>query len=181
MRNIVPSIVAIASASCVAFTSAGCSWIGVTRVPERPVSPAPPVTCTRSVAAPVGDTILAALAVIAGGTMTAYGSNPFCLSSSCPSEPGLIWGGVGLMAVGVTLGVSAGFGYSWTADCREIGDLQEACIAGVEASCKNLQLGPPEKPNRGARCSGPEDCRGGTECKPSDEGQGVCVDKAPVR
>jgi hypothetical protein len=174
-------VAAVAAASWVAFSSTGCSWIGVTRAPERPVNPTPHVECTRSVAAPVGDTVLGALALIAGGAMTWAGTSPICLSTSCPADTGLIWGGVGLMAVGLTLGVSAGFGYAWTSDCREIGDLQESCIVGVEVSCTNLKVGPPEKSNRGARCGGPQDCKGSTECKLSSEGYGICVEKIPTK
>jgi hypothetical protein len=129
----------------------------------------------------VGDTVLGSLALVGGVGMALAGANPICLSSTCPSENGLIWGGVAVAAAGVALGVSAGFGYAWTAECREIGNLQLSCISGVEASCSNLKFGPPEKPNRGARCDGPQDCKGGTECKESSDGYGICVDKAPAR
>jgi hypothetical protein len=175
------TVAAVGAASWVVLTSGGCSWIMVTRAPERPVGPTPPVTCTRSVAAPVVDTVVGSLAVIGGAGMAAFGSNPICLNSSCPSDSGLIWGGVALAAAGVVLGVSSGFGYAWTAECREIGALQQSCIVGVEASCTNLEVGPPEKPNRGARCEGPNDCKGGTECKESSDGRGICVDGASTK
>lgn len=171
----------VAVAAWMMSVSGGCSWIAVTRAPERPVDPSPLVTCTRSVAAPVSDTILGSLALIGGIGMTAYGSHPLCLSSTCSSDSGLIWGGVGLAVAGVALGVSAGFGYSWTAECREMGDLQLSCISGVEASCANLKVGPPEKPNRGDRCNGPQDCKGGTECQESSEGYGICLERLPAR
>ena len=174
-------VVAFGAASWVAFCGSGCSWIAVTRAPERPVAPSPPVECTRSVAAPVVDTVVGSLALVGGVGMVAAGNHPICLSTSCPSEPGLVWGGVALAAVGVALGVSAGFGYAWTAECREVGALQNSCIVGVEASCTNLKVGPPEKPNRGARCDGPQDCKGGTECRQSSDGFGICADGAPAR
>ena len=174
-------VVVVAAASWVSLTSSGCSLIAVTRAPERPVDPAPPVACTRSVAAPVIDTVVGSLALISGIGMAAAGANPICLSSTCPSDSGLIWGGVAVAAAGVALGVSAGFGYAWTAECRQIGGLQLSCISGIEDSCLNLKVGPPEKPNRGARCAGPQDCKGGTECKESSEGYGICVDKVPAR
>jgi hypothetical protein len=122
----------------------------------------------------VGDTVISALTLVSGVGMTGFGavwgtSNQY------------LWGGIALLAVGVTTGVSAGLGYAWTSDCREIADLQLSCISGVEASCVNLKVGPPEKPNRGARCDGPQDCKGATECKGSSEGYGVCVDKVPAR
>jgi hypothetical protein len=165
-------VAAVAAATWMAFTASGCSWIGVTRAPERPVDPSPPVSCTRSVVAPVGDTLISVLTLVSGIGLTAFGG-------VWGTSNAYLWGGIGLLAVGVTTGVSAGFGYSWTADCREIGDLQVSCIAGVEASCRNLKVGPPEKSNRGARCNGPQDCTGGAECKQSSEGHGVCVDKGP--
>ncbi|MCX5731122.1 MAG: hypothetical protein NTY18_07190 [Deltaproteobacteria bacterium] len=167
-------VVAVALALLLAIPSGGCSWIGVTKPPSRPIDATPPVQCTSGVAAPVGDTILSVLTLVSGIGMTAFGS-------LWSSNNVYVWGGIGLLAVGVTTGVSAGFGYNWTADCRELEELQNKCIAGVEASCKNLQVGPPDKPNRGANCSKPEDCKGGTECKKSDEGQGICVEKVPTK
>jgi hypothetical protein len=181
-------VVAVALALLLAIPSGGCSWIGVTKPPSRPIDATPPVQCTSGVAAPVGDTIIGVLAIIAGAVMTSYGAsggpcsyNVLGSSAPCPADPGFVWGGVGIMTVGVAAVVSAGFGYNWTADCRELEELQNKCIAGVEASCKNLQVGPPDKPNRGANCSKPEDCKGGTECKKSDEGQGICVEKVPTK
>lgn len=132
---------AVMAATCTAVTAGGCSWIGVTRAPERPVSAAPPAVCTRSVAAPVGDTILGGLAVIAGGALIYTSSHQICLSG-CPTDQGLLWGGIAAVAAGVTLGVSAGFGYAWTAECREIQEQQSACISGIEASCAALRVLP---------------------------------------
>jgi hypothetical protein len=46
--------------------------------------------------------------------------------------------GVVLGAAAVPLAYSAGFGYSTTAECRDLKDAQLACISGVEASCNRL-------------------------------------------
>jgi len=136
-------VVAVALAFLLAIPSGGCSWIGVTKPPSRPIDATPPVQCTRSVAAPVGDTIIGVLAVATGVALTVLGTNPIGLCNPpCPADTGAIWGGVGLMALGVTAIISAGFGYSWTADCRELEELQQKCIAGVEASCVALRAEP---------------------------------------
>jgi hypothetical protein len=137
-------LVSVAVAVLLFHATAGCSWIGVTRAPPRPVDPVPPVQCTRSVAAPVGDTILGVLAIATGVALTSFGNKPVCVGS-CPGDQGAIWAGVGAIAAGVTLGVSAGFGYAWTADCRELEEMQDRCIAGVEASCQALREDPAEE------------------------------------
>ena len=54
----------------------GCSWIFVTKVPELPVPPEPPVACTTSVASPVIDTVAAALVAAMGVAFIASGTIP---------------------------------------------------------------------------------------------------------
>jgi len=66
--------VAISVAVLLVIPSGGCSWIGVTSPPQRPVDAAPPVQCTRSTSAPVGDTIISVLAVLGGLGTLAYGA-----------------------------------------------------------------------------------------------------------
>jgi len=51
----------------------------------------------------------------------------------------LIGVGVGVAALGAVLGVSAGFGYSDTAECRELQQTQLSCVNGVEDSCRVLK------------------------------------------
>ena len=139
-------IVAVALALLLAIPSGGCSWIGITKPPSRPIDATPPVSCTTGVAAPVGDTIIGVLTVATGVAVVAYAANPMCLygcaSQSKTGYIGYIWAGVGAIVLGVTAGVSAGFGYSWTAECRELEELQNRCIAGVEASCAALRAEP---------------------------------------
>lgn len=172
---------AISVAVLLVIPSGGCSWIGVTSPPQRPVDAAPPVQCTRSTSAPVGDTIISVLAVLGGLGTLAYGAGGgYCFSfslpggqpapaPSCPAIQGAVWAGVGIMAVGVAAGISAGFGYSWTAECRELEGLQTACLAGVEDSCTALRQKPPssqrqERPPSGFEAGQP--CAADAECRP---------------
>ena len=130
-------IVAVALAWLLAIPSGGCSWIGITRPPSRPIGATPPVQCTTGVAAPVGDTIIGVLTVAIGVALVAIAG-----STDDKDSAGAIAAGVGIMALGATAGVSAGFGYGWTAECRELEELQKKCIAGVEASCAALRAEP---------------------------------------
>jgi hypothetical protein len=175
-------VVASGLALLLAIPSGGCSWIGVTRPPQRPVDTAPPVQCTRSTAAPVGDTIISVLTLLGGIGTLAYGAaGGICFNgmfggtpAPCPAIPGAVWAGVGIMAVGVAAGVSAGFGYSWTAECRELEDMQTACLAGVEDSCTALRQKPPSSERQERSSSGFEagkfeagkPCAADTECRP---------------
>ena len=173
---------AISVAVLFGISTGGCSWIGVTSPPQRPVDAAPPVQCTRSVAAPVGDTIIGVLALLAGAGTISYGaSGGVCLNgmfggpaAPCPVIQGAVWGGVGIIVAGVVAFVSAGFGYNWTADCRELESLQTACLAGVEDSCAALrekpsssqrQEIPPSGFEAGKPCAADAECRPGLICR----------------
>jgi len=174
--------VAISVAILLVIPSGGCSWIGVTSPPQRPVDAAPPVQCTRSTSAPVGDTIIGVLAVLGGVGTVAYGSSGgICMNgmwggppAPCPVIQGAVWGGAGIIVAGVAALVSAGFGYSWTAECRELEELQTACLAGVEDSCTALrqkppssqrQEGPPSGFEAGKPCAADAECRPGLICR----------------
>jgi len=157
----------LAGAWLTVVATGGCSWIAVTRPPPRPVDPAPPVLCTQSVAAPVVDTIVGVAAVGAGATVT-WLSTTCLMPGSCPTSTGGVVAGAALIALGVVEGVSAGFGYAWTAECRELSGLQAKCISGVEASCAGLR-GPPTDPRgRGdvsQPCRSDAECRAGLSCR----------------
>ena len=90
-------IVAVALALVLAIPSGGCSWIGITKPPSRPVDATPPVQCTTGVAAPVGDTIIGVLAIAAGAVVVGFATNPMCLGSggACSSETGPFGLGLG--------------------------------------------------------------------------------------
>jgi hypothetical protein len=136
-------IVAVALALLLAIPSGGCSWIGITKPPNRPIDATPPVQCTTGVAAPVGDTIIGVLAIATGVAVIAIAGG-----TSNKDSAGVIAAGVGAIALGGTAGVSAGFGYTWTAECRELEELQKKCIAGVEASCSALRAEPSSSKDR---------------------------------
>jgi hypothetical protein len=127
-------IVAVALASLLAIPSGGCSWIGITRPPSRPIDATPPVQCTTGVAAPVGDTIIGVLTAATGVAVVAF--------SAIFADSEYIWAGVGGIALGATALASSIYGYNWTSECRELEELQNRCIAGVEASCAALRAEP---------------------------------------
>jgi hypothetical protein len=123
----------------------GCSWIFVNKPPPDPVPVTPPVVCTTSVASPVVDTVLAAAALGTGIAVIAISSKSSgsctggfgCIDLSGLNTAGMV-SGVVLAATAIPLAFSAGYGYSTTAECRELKDTQLACISGVEASCSRL-------------------------------------------
>jgi len=130
--------VAVSLAMLLAIPSGGCSWIGITKPPSRPIDATPPVQCTTGVAAPVGDTIIGVLTVATGVAVVAFAAS----MGSNKDSAGAIVAGVGGIALGATALASSIYGYNWTAECRELEELQKKCIAGVEASCAALRAEP---------------------------------------
>jgi len=132
-------------AGCALVPGTGCSWIFVNQPPSDPVPVAPPVVCTTSVASPIVDTVLAAAALgvgIATAAMSSKSGGTCTGSFGCMNMSGLNTAGT---AMGVVLGLaavplaySAGYGYSTTAECRELKASQLACVSGVEASCNRF-------------------------------------------
>ena len=122
----------------------GCSWILINKPPPEPVPVTPPVVCTTSVASPVVDTVLAVAALGTGIAAIAMSSESSgsCTGIGCVDLSGLNTAGVVAGAVigaaAIPLAFSAGYGYSTTAECRELKDTQLACISGVEGSCSRL-------------------------------------------
>jgi hypothetical protein len=153
-------------ASCALVPGTGCSWIFVNQPPPAPLPVAPPVVCTSSVATPIIDTVLATAALSVGIATVAMSSKSSgsctggfgCLDLSGLNTVGMVAGAV-LGATAVPLAFSAGYGYSTTAECRELKDSQLACISGVEASCNrvmNAALAECEKSSQEA-CASPGD------------------------
>ena len=123
------------------LATAGCSWVFVQTPPQGPLPPVPPVTCTSQVAAPVADTVGAVLLGVSGGIVTAAG-----LGASQECEPWCTGEKVVLVTTGLlelgaatALAFSAGHGYSTTAECRDLKEMQLSCSSGVEASCVKLR------------------------------------------
>jgi hypothetical protein len=153
----------------------GCSWIFVHQPPTDPIRVAPPVVCTTSVASPVVDTVLAAAALGTGIAAVAMNSKSSgsctggfgCLDMSGLKTAGIV-AGVVLGATAIPLAFSAGYGYSATAECRELKDAQLACISGVEASCNRLMRGALEECERSSK----EACNSaGDGCRSCHEGR----------
>jgi hypothetical protein len=110
----------VAGALALANSASGCSWIGV----KRPAPPGqPPVRCTESPAAPIVDTVMAAL-----GGLSVLGSIPVFAASSMSKGEGAgllaIIVGVPMVAAGAftaaLYGSSAAYGYSATRECRAL-------------------------------------------------------------
>jgi len=121
----------------------------VTKAPALSVPSEPPAACTTSVASPVIDTVSAALAAAMGVAFIASGTTPvapcsppdWCFAQDMARglTTGLaVTGGV-LLASAIPLAFSAGYGYSKTADCRQVKETQLVCMSGVEAACLTLK------------------------------------------
>ena len=130
---------------CALLPGAGCSWIFVNQPPSDPVPVAPPVVCTSSVASPIVDTVLASAALsvgIATLAMSSKSSGSCTGGFGCLDMTGLNTLGIAVGAVlglaAVPLAFSAGYGYSATAECRDLKSSRLACISGVEESCNLL-------------------------------------------
>lgn len=170
----------------------GCSWIFVSKPPPEPIPMTPPLACTTSVASPVLDTIFAsaALGLGVGGIVAGTRPEPDCSSPSwCFNglfrglNTGVAIAGGMLVATAIPLAFSAAYGYSTTAECRELTESQLACVSGVEASCLRLTIDPgttrsvPQSvpQNVGAPCASHDDCTGGARCDPVSGSQSRCV------
>ena len=119
--------------------SSGCSLLTVTKPPPGPVDATKPVQCTTNIEAPISDTIASLVLMPVGALTIAVGSGD---SAFTKRSEGTIWAGIGIAAVGAVSLVSAGFGYAWTSECRELKSqqLQQQCLSGVEESCAALRV-----------------------------------------
>jgi hypothetical protein len=177
-RSTVAMVLAFAAAP-----GTGCSWIFVDRPPPEPVPATTQVACTTSVASPVIDTTLAGLALGLGIAGIVAGSHPapacsgWCFGTGFLTtvNTGTVVAGGVLVASAAPLALSAAYGYSTTAKCRELTDARLACVSGVESSCKRLTVEPQVAANVGVPCVVQEDCKGGTTCEPGTGSQRRCV------
>lgn len=123
----------------------GCSWAFVHKAPTPPIPLEPFATCTESVAAPILDTVGAAsmLAVAAGGgfvlSLTCLDWNQ---TGHCPTAALAAIGALPGAALAVVYGFSAWYGYRHTAACRELLELQRACLGGDPRACRRIQEDP---------------------------------------
>jgi hypothetical protein len=132
----------------------GCSWITVNRPPTGPVAKDERLDCTTSVAAPVADTVIGSAALVTGGTGVGVGIAALaapCDATTCwITEPvAITYAAIGAVLLGLAVAeaFSAAYGFSRTAECRDLEQAQLACVSGVEASCARLrQRGPDPAP-----------------------------------
>jgi hypothetical protein len=150
------TILALAS-----IPTAGCSWLFVNKPPEPPTPASPPIECTASVAAPLIDTLAAALLAGAGVAGFIYGAQPDQCSGGCwfTLKSEAMAGAAVALASAVPLAISAGYGFSKTSDCRLLKEIQLACVSGVENSCAALRGKP-----AGEDCTADIECGGGNTC-----------------
>jgi hypothetical protein len=135
--------------------SPGCSWIWVTRTPDLPLAPSPPVECTRSTLLPAldvaGATVAGTTSVLLFVMAATLPAVPGCPTSSpdclTPAERNAALGyGTALLATGVAATFSAVHGFRSTARCREVTGWQSACLSGFEDDCWKLVGATPVAP-----------------------------------
>lgn len=139
-RRLLPAVTCALSSQI-----AGCSWIFVQKAPDGPVERAPPATCTSSAAAPIADTVLASvlaaggLALVIGAATKPGPSDPYAATVNAAYTVTVAAAGGVLAASAIPWAFSAAYGYSHTADCREVKQSQLDCLSGVEDSCRLLR------------------------------------------
>jgi hypothetical protein len=162
----------------------GCSWLGMTRPPEPPVEPSPPVACTTSRALPILDTTAAILVGVPSAIFTGWAIATPVNASGCSllsgpnaspcslvgpnssgAKAGMIAGGLVGVGFAVMEAFSAADGFGWAGRCEVLGETQLACLSGVEASCAALRK-LPQQPGKapGERCEASSECREGSVC-----------------
>jgi hypothetical protein len=133
-------------AAALGMVVSGCSFVSV----QRPRSPAavddPRVldTCTTSSGAPIADTVLAGVGLVAGyvATMVALVDEAYCIdraTSSCHS--GNPASGLAVMGTGLIFAGSAIYGYVSTAKCRHRVVAGGRCAYGDFNACQKLKPG----------------------------------------
>jgi len=148
-RSTAPRLRVAAALGMAALSSAGCSFLFMSRPPEPVVTPNYPVECTSSRAAPVLDTICAAYHGVAGIAILA---TPAC--SQEPEDVCIYDAGDKAAVAAVMLGAaalctaSAVSGFRSAGRCREVKGLNALCITGDLAACRALRPGfvPPGPP-----------------------------------
>ena len=177
----------VLSAAAICALMSGCSWAFMTKPPETVATPAYPIDCTTSRAAPVLDTICVGYFIANGIYLASVedcssaGFGQSCVSSSTKAGGLLLSAGLGLLC-----GFSAASGYGYAARCEEKKDLNALCITGDQESCRRLRPGwvppaaggsppgPVSPPGRAPPvvngCTKDTDCKGDRICL-----SGACV------
>lgn len=124
----------------------GCSFAYVRQPPSTPpasqdADAAQPLTCTRSVAAPVADTFGSLLLLGAGaGVIFLTNYHP---EGSSPTNSAGIAAGAAVLLGGIVTAISAGSGYWQTYKCRQLWRELDACNAGNRTACERVGVSPP--------------------------------------
>jgi hypothetical protein len=165
--------------------TSGCSLAFMSKAQDPVATPAYPVDCTSSRAAPVLDTICAGYFVANGIYWAAQTScDQASFGESCVSSSNKTTGVLLSAGLAVLCGVSAGIGYGTATRCQDVKTLNAMCITGNEESCKKLNpawvpsmrvpAAPAPPAGAGTGCSRDTDCKGDRICV-----QGSCVEPPP--
>ena len=157
---------AVASLACLALVP-GCSWFFV-KAPPAQRAPAQPVACTSGKAAPVIDSVVAALQVVRVGY--AIGQSDADYKNFPISRNVDIGLGVGLTAL---FAASAAYGFSATSTCAAV---ERVAQAEPPAPAPPAVPGAPAQPmaTPADGCSFDAQCAGEDKCQ-----HGECVPPAP--
>jgi len=116
----------------------GCSWAFVRRPTSDELASVRAPECTRSVAAPVVDTVFATGFMALG--LVALKADSRCVSDHegfCGLDVGVA---IAAGVIAIPFIVSSVHGYTATAECRELERGSAWCLTGVERSCRSPDL-----------------------------------------
>jgi hypothetical protein len=126
-----------------AVASSGCSAVLVQRPQDEIADPTVPDTCTRSVGAPVADTVIAGVSLasgIVGLELLAIASTECSFGSDC-NVSGIRAFTIAAGAVALATAASSIYGYTTTSHCRRQVKLGDRCARGDLAACRSLKPG----------------------------------------
>lgn len=132
----------LAAAVLALLFESGCfSWLAIQHPPSPPIDPREPLKCTRNVAAPVVDTVVAL--GLGGGAVAVW--------RGYASEVKFIAAlAVDILAIPAALSAgSAYLGFESMARCRELDEAVNQCLKGDSVACGKLGSGegPPQGPS----------------------------------
>lgn len=113
----------------------GCSWAFVQKPTSEELASRRPPECTRSVAAPMVDTVFATGFLTLGAV--ALADHPHCLARHdwfCDLDYDVA---IVAALIATPFIVSGIHGYTATAECRELERGYAGCLTGVERSCRS--------------------------------------------
>jgi hypothetical protein len=155
-----------------ALAPSGCSFLFVSGPPDNPPRNEP-VDCTKSVGAPVTDTVFAGLSGSFLLLMLAAGASPNVYWTDTDKQVAAVAGGIALMET-----ISAVYGFSRTKECRRI-DRENDRERDIRRLRWEMERAQPSDPSAGAeghacmasRVGGL--CQAGLQCMPVHGPQGA--------